>query len=99
MYIKILFEKGGKMVTIKDVAQYLDEKIEKDSNFIVCTFYELRIKKDLSKEDTMQFLEYSKNRLRNNGYKVFYTGQKYEYQNTIKTVEDNQLMVAIKFEW
>ena len=99
MYIKILFEKGGKMVTIKDVAQYLDEKIEKNSNFIVCTFYELRVKKNLSKEDTAQFLEYSKNRLKNNGYKVFYTGQKYEYQNDVKTVEDNQLMVAIKFEW
>ena len=87
------------MVSIKDVAEYLDEKIEKNSDFIVCTFYELRIKKNLSKEETSQFLEFSKNRLKNNGYKVFYTGQKYEYQNTIKTVQDNELLVAIKFEW
>ena len=99
MYIKNLFEKGDKMVTIKDVAECLDEKIEKDDNFIVFTFYELRVKRNLSKEDTTKFLEYSKIRLKNNGYKVYYTGQKYEYQNDVKTVLDNQLMVAIKFEW
>ena len=87
------------MVSLKEVAEYLDEKMEKNINFITCSFYELRIKKDLSKEDTAQFLEYSKNRLRNNGYKVFFTGQKYEYQNVDRIVEPNELLVAIKVEW
>ena len=87
------------MVTIREVAEYLDEKIEKDNNFIKCTFYELRIKKNLSKEDTNQFLEYSKNRLKNNGYRVYYTGQRYVYQDTERIVEDNELLVAIKVEW
>lgn len=87
------------MVTAKEVADYLDEKKEKNINFIICTFYELRIKKNLSKEDTVQFLDYSKIRLKNYGYKVFFTGQNYTYQNDNRTVKDNELMVAIKTEW
>lgn len=87
------------MVTAKDVAEYLDEKKEKNINFIICTFYELRIKKNLSKEDTVKFLDYSKIRLKNYGYKVFFTGQNYIYQNANRTVKDNELMVAIKTEW
>ena len=87
------------MVTAIDVADYLDEKKKKNINFIRYTFYELRIKKNLSKEETIQFLNYSKIRLKNYGYKVFFTGQNYVYNNINRTVQDNELLVAIKNEW
>ena len=100
MEIKIYVrEKGDFMVTVKEVADYLDEKTAKNIDFIICTFYELRIKKNLSKEDTLRFLDYSKIRLKNYGYKVFFTGQNYVYNNSHRTVQDNELMVAIKTEW
>ena len=86
------------MVTFTDVADFLEEKTKKDTNFIIYSFYELRIKKNLSKEETMQFLDYSKIRLINYGYKVFFTGQKYNYKNTNRIVQDNELLVAIKSE-
>lgn len=84
------------MVTIKNVSEYLDDKIEKNENFIVCTFYEIRVKKNLTQQETSQFLDYCKNRLENNGYKVFFTGQKYIYQNSSRIVQDNELLIAIK---
>ncbi len=87
------------MVTVGEVADFLNEKTKKDINYIICTFYELRVKKNLSKKDTIQFLDYSKVRLNNYGYKVFFTGQNYIYQNSKRTVQDNELMVAIKTEY
>ena len=98
LYIKIT-EKGDIMVTVGEVADFLNEKTKKDINYIICTFYELRVKKNLSKKDTIQFLDYSKVRLNNYGYKVFFTGQNYIYQNSKRTVQDNELMVAIKTEY
>ena len=84
------------MVTIREVAEYLDEKIEKNDKIVKCTFYELRIKKNLTQDETNQFLDYCKNRLKNNKYKVYTTGQKYIFENQTKNVQDNELLVGIK---
>ena len=63
---------------------------------IIITFYELRIKYDLSEDETQEFLSLSKIRLENMKYQVYFTGAKYEQNGVIKTVQDNELMVAIK---
>ena len=86
------------MVSLKDVSEYLDEKMDKDENYIRCTFYELRVKKNLTEHETNQFLDYCKIRLRNNNYKIYVTGQRYVYNDANMTVQDNELLVAIKDE-
>lgn len=81
---------------LKDITLYIDNKIEKNPNFIVFSYYDIRVKLDLSEEETNEFLRLSRIRLENLGYKVYFTGAKYIYDNTNRIVEDNELLVAIK---
>lgn len=78
------------------ITNYIDDKINKNSEYIDISFFELRIKEKLSKDETNQFLDYAKIRLENLGYKVYFTGDNYTYNNATKIVKDNELLVAIK---
>ena len=57
-------------------SQYLDEKMQEDSNYIRCTFYDIRVKNNLSEIETEVFLNLSKKYLENNGFSVFLTGER-----------------------
>lgn len=83
-------------MTLEYITEYIDKKIYKNDKFITVTFYELRIKEDLSKEDTFIFLQMSKQRLLNLGYKIYETGQRYTFEGKEKVVRSNVLFVAIK---
>ena len=83
-------------MTLKFITDYIDQKIRENENMVVFSFYEIRIKLDLSEEQTDEFLKLSRTRLENMGYKVCFTGAKVVYENTPKIVEDNELMVAIR---
>ena len=83
-------------MTIEFIEKYLDNKLRENEEYIVCTFYDLRVKHNLSDEDVDKFLEWSRNKLQNMGYKVFFTGAKFVYQNANRTVQANELMIAIK---
>lgn len=83
-------------MTTQFVSNLLNEKLAINENEIIFTFYELRVKHNLSELDTIEFLKLSRNKLQNDGYKVFFTGAKFVYQNANRTVQDNELMVAIK---
>lgn len=83
-------------MNLKYITDYIDKKIYKNENVITVTFYELRIKEDLSKEDTFIFLKMSKQRLLNLGYKIYETGQRYEFAGKERIVRSNVLFVAIK---
>ena len=80
------------------VISYINKKIEesKDKNFIRYTFYELRVKNNLSEKEVDTFLKINKDYFENNGYKVYFTGAKFIYNNTNMTVQSNELMIAIK---
>lgn len=83
-------------MTMQEITQYLDNKINSDENIVIITFYEVRIKFDLSEEETQEFLRLCRTRLENLGYEVYFTGAKYMYQGQNKVVQTNELMVAIK---
>lgn len=89
-------EKELKYFTIN----YINKKIEesKDKNFIRYTFYELRVKNNLSESEVEEFLKINKNYFENNGYNVYFTGARFEYKNANMLVQPNELMIAIKFE-
>ena len=67
-----------------------------DPNYIRYTFYELRVKYNLSEEDTDRFLLLIRTKLEKEGYNVYFTGAKFEYNNARMTVQDNEMMIAIK---
>ena len=83
-------------MTLKFITDYIDDKIKKNENKVVFSFYEIRIKLDLSEEETDEFLKLSRTRLENLGYQVYFTGAKYNYDNIEMIVQANELMVAIK---
>lgn len=74
----------------------LKDKMSKDDNYIRYTFYELRVKYNLSEQNTDRFLELIRTKLQNENYKVYFTGAKFEYKNAKMMVQDNELLIAIK---
>lgn len=82
-------------MTLQEIDNYIEKKIKHNKNQIIFTFYELRIKLNLSSEETYNFLHLASIKLENNNYKIYRTGQEYFYKRKLK-VEDNQLMIAIK---
>ena len=83
-------------MTMNEVANYLDEKIDKEQDLIKITFYDLRIKYNLTEEETKCFLEIAKNKFENMNYEVYFTGSNFIYKNENMTVQDNELMVAVR---
>lgn len=80
------------------VINYINEKMNnvKNTNYIVYTFYELKIKNNLSDEEIDRFLKINKDYFENNGYNVYFTGARFTYKNTNILVQDNQYMIAVK---
>ena len=81
-------------MTTQFIENYWQDKLGEDC--IVCTFYDLRVKHNLSESEVDEFLQLSRNKLENNGYDVYFTGAKYKYHGEEKVVETNQYIVAIK---
>ena len=82
--------------TLNPVDIYIDRKIKLNSNIIIFTYYELRVKLNLYESETKEFLDMCEDELEDLGYSIYYTGEKYFYDNKSLVVKENQLMVAIK---
>ena len=74
----------------------LNEKMEKNSDFIKYSFFELKVKYNLSEEEINKFLHYIKLKLENENYRVYFIGEKYEYKNELMQVENNEFVIAIR---
>ena len=70
--------------------------MKQDENFIRYSFYEVNVKYNLTKNEKSLFLNLLKTKLANNKYKVYLEGQKFEYNNAIMRVQDNETLIAIK---
>lgn len=66
---------------ISIIEQTLKDKLNNNSDFIKYTFYELRVKYNLSEQDTDRFLSLIRTKLQNENYKVYFTGTKFEYKD------------------
>ena len=83
-------------MTMQFITDYIDKKVKENNNFIRYSFYELRVKNNLSENEVDEFLRINKDYFENKGYNVYFTGAKFEYNNAKITVQDNELMIAIK---
>ena len=82
---------------VKDFyVKLLDRKIAENENFIRFTFYELRVKNNLSEEDTTEFLKLCRTYLENKGYEVYVGNARYSYNNAKQNVQPNELLIAFK---
>ena len=83
-------------MTLKFVDDYLNRKMDTNDDYIVFTFYELRVKANLSQEDTLLFLQLVAQKLLNLGYYVYKEKQEYEYHGEKRVVKPNELLIAFK---
>ncbi len=83
-------------MTQQFVTDYINKKIQENEDYIRYTFYELKVTNNLTDEELQIFLEMNKNYFENKGYKVYFTGAKFIYQNCNRIVESNELMIAIR---
>lgn len=74
----------------------INKKLEENSEFIRYTFYELKVKNNLTDEEMNNVLQISKMFLKNRKYRVYFTDEKFEYQNAIRKVQSNEMLIAIK---
>lgn len=85
-------------MTMEFVNDYIEEKTNNNEDYVVFSFFELRIKCNLTEEETDKFLELAKNKFENMHYQVFFTGAQYTYKGIPRTVQDNELMIAVREE-
>ena len=83
-------------MTTQFVTDYINKKIENNKDFIRISFYELRIKNNLSEEDTDEFLRLCMTYLENKGYEVYIGNSRYNYNNASQNVQPNELLIAFK---
>ena len=83
-------------MTLGFIDYYINKKLDENEEILIFTFYELRVKSNLSEYDVNRFLELAKIRLENLYYKTYFTGAEFIYKNVTRIVNDNELMVAIK---
>ena len=76
----------------------LEEKMNENDEYIKYTFYELRVKYNLSEQETDRFLELIRIKLQNQNYNVYFTGATFEYKNARIKVQENELIIAVKEE-
>ena len=79
------------------VMNYINKKIaeSENENFIKYSFYELKVKNNLTDEEISKFLKINKDFFENKGYNVYFTDAQYTYNNSRRIVQPNELMIAI----
>ncbi len=83
-------------MTLEFIDNYLNSKLAQNKEIIRFSFYEVRMKLNLSEEDSIIFLQLIAQKLMNTGYLVYKTGEEYTYNGQKYTIQDNELLVAIR---
>ncbi len=83
-------------LTVEFIDNELNKKLAANDKLIVYKYFELRVKLNLSKLEASRFLELTRIKLENIGYRVYMTGETYIFENHAKVVQENELLVAIK---
>lgn len=80
----------------KDISVLINNKIKINSEIVVFKYYEMKIEKNLKEKELLATMNLISIKLNNLGYKVYRTGQKYNYKNKEYYVETDKLMIGIK---
>ncbi len=87
-------------MTEKELKQFTKELIKskeiENTNYIRYSYYELKVKDNLTEKEIDYVLKSSRDYFENKGYKVYFTNAEFEYQNVKRKVEINEYMIAFK---
>ena len=74
----------------------IKSKEKENEDYIRYSYYELKVKDNLSEEEIDDVLRISRDYFENKGYKVYFTNAEFEYQNVKRKVKINEYMIAFK---
>ena len=83
-------------MTKEFVCEYISNKIINEGNFIRITFYDIRVRNNLSADEVDEFLREAQDILEAKDYQVYFTNAKYTYKHEQRVVQDNEYIIAIK---
>lgn len=83
-------------MTDKFIFSFIESKQKENSEFIKYSYYELKIKYNLTNEEIDQVLKVSRDYFENKNYKVYFTNARYEYNGASQNVQPNELLIAFK---
>lgn len=82
----------------KFIFEYINRK-ERDSenkDYIEYSYYELKVKENLTEEQIDKVLRVSRDYFENKNYNVYFTNAEFQYKGQKRKVETNNYMIAIK---
>ena len=80
----------------KFTIRLIENKEKEKEKYIRYSYYELKVKNNLSEKEIDEILRISRDYFENKGYKVYFTNAEFEYQNAKRKVEINEYMIAFK---
>lgn len=83
-------------MTDKFIFSFIESKQKENPEFIKYSYYELKIKYNLTNEEIDQVLKVSRDYFENKNYKVYFTNARYEYNGASQNVQPNELLIAFK---
>ena len=83
-------------MTLEELDRDINNKISENEELVRYTYFELKVRHNLSEGEIDEVLRLARNKFENLGYKVYFTGAKYNYKGEEKVVESNEYLVAIK---
>lgn len=83
-------------MTDKFIVSFIESKQKENPEFIRYSYYELKIKYNLTNEEIDQVLKVSRDYFENKNYKVYFTNARYEYNGASQNVQPNELLIAFK---
>lgn len=83
-------------MTIQDITEYLDKKINENENYVIIPVFEVRVTNGINESEVDTFLELARTRLMNLNYQVYFTNAEYTYKGERRKVQSNEYIVAIK---
>ena len=78
------------------IFEYIAFKEKENPEFIRYSYYELKVKSNLSDDEIDKFLKVNRDYFENHGYNVYFTNARYEYKGGFQNVQPNELMIAFK---
>lgn len=89
-----------RQMTEKELKQFTNELIKskeiENTRYIRYSYYELKVKDNLTEKEIDYVLKSSRDYFENKGYKVYFTNAEFEFQNVKRKVEINEYMIAFK---
>lgn len=72
------------------------EKESSNKNYIEYSYYEVKVKANLTEEEIDELLRVSRDYFQNKNYNVYFTNAEFEWNGQKRKVETNDYMIAIK---